>query len=143
MLTIEEARKEAAALAAAGYAAVVIHAPTWRDDFDDDAHAYTYQAADYALSAGEVIVETYPATGTPAYITATEADIIAGWCEAYGAETDDDRGLVARCYRKARETGLSIGLIFAEAERAGRIGGAEERARAAACRRMLDYAASR
>lgn len=147
MMTIEESREHARALAAAGYDAVVIHAPEWRDDWDDDAHTYTYQPAAVTTAIGELVVERYPATGTPAYLTATPADVLRGWQEAYGARTAVDRELIAECHKRAQETGLAIGTILMEAERYWRVFGrsAEPRrwkARAAACRRMLDHAAN-
>ena len=79
---------------------------------------------------------------------ATSADVLAGWMEAYRARTPVERELIAECHHRATETGLSIGFILMEAEHywsdIGRI--VEPRrwkARAAACRRMLDYVASR
>lgn len=148
MMTLEESREHARALAAAGYAAVVIHAPAWRDDWDDDAHAYTYQPEAVTTAAGEAIVERYPATGTPAYLTATPAAVARSWQEAYNARTPLERSLLAECQSRAEESGHTIGLVLMDAERywrtAGR--GVEPRrwkARAAACRRMLDHAASR
>jgi len=148
MMTLEESRTHARALAAAGYAAVVIHAPAWRDDWDDDAHAYTYQPEATPAAAGEEIVERYPATGTPAYLTATPADVLRGWQEAYNARTPLEREIIAECRRRAEESGHSIGLILMDAERywlnAGRaVEPRRWKARAAACRRMLDHAASR
>ena len=148
MMTIQEARDEAVKLAAAGYAAVVIHAPTQRDDWDDDDHAYTYQPASVPPGIGETVVETCPATATPAYLRATPADVLAGWQEAYGAKTAVERDLIAECHTRAAETGCSIGMVLMEAEHYWReIGRLVEprrwRSKANACRRMLEHVASR
>jgi hypothetical protein len=147
MMTLEESRGHAITLAAAGYAAVVIHAPEWRDDWDDESHAYTYQPAEATTAAGESIVERYPAVGTPAYLTATAADVLRGWQEAYGARTPVERELIAECHQRSQETGLTMFVILAEAERYWRSAGRAAdprrwRARAAACRRMLDHTPS-
>jgi len=79
---------------------------------------------------------------------ATPADVLQAWQEAYNAKTKVERDLIAECHQRAQETGLSIGFILMEAERywldIGRI--VEPRrwkSRANACRRMLDFAASR
>jgi hypothetical protein len=148
MMTIQDARDEAVRLAAAGYAAVVIHAPTHRDDWDDDDHAYTYQPAVVPPGIGETVVETFPAAGTPAYLRATPADVLAGWQEAYDARTAVERELIAECHARATDAGCSIGLVLMEAERYWRGPGRlveprRWRSRANACRRMLDHAASR
>jgi hypothetical protein len=147
MLTIEESRDEAMKLAAAGYDAVVIHAPQWRDDWDDDAHTYTYQPAMMAPEVGETVVERYQATGTPAYLTATPADVLRGWVEAYGARTKIERELITECYRRSQDTGDSVAVILMEAERywatAGRSAEPRRwRSRLDACRRMLARVAS-
>lgn len=149
MMTIEEAREEARKLAAAGIEAVVYHAPEHRDDWDDDDHAYGYQPAAMAgRTIGETVVETYPAMREPAYKTATAADVLKAWQEAYGARTPIERAIIKECHERASVAGLSIGLVLMEAERfwqgAGRLTEPRKwRSRAAACRRMLDYAASR
>ena len=147
MLTIQESRDEAKKLAAAGYDAVVIHAPQWRDDWDDDDHAYTYQPASITPAIGETVIETYQATATPAYLTATPADLLRGWQEAYGARSPIEREIVAECFQRSEDTGASIVLVMMEAERYWQTAGrsAEPRrwkSRAAACRRMLDHAAN-
>lgn len=149
MMTIEEAREEAKKLAAAGYDTVVYHAPEWRDDWDDDAHAYGYGPASMAgKTIGETVVETYPATSEPAYKTATEADVLKAWQEAYGARTPTQLAIIKECHERAIETGLSIGLMLMEAERYWQGAGRAAKPRkwkecAYACRWMLDYAASR
>lgn len=79
---------------------------------------------------------------------ATAADVLAGWQAAYGARTPVERELIAECHQRATETGQRIGFILMDAEvywrGAGRlIHPRRWRSRAAACRRMLDYVASR
>jgi hypothetical protein len=79
---------------------------------------------------------------------ATPADVLAGWQEAYNAKTPVERELIAECHARATETGSSIGFILMEAEHYWREFGRlveprKWRSKANACRRMLDYVASR
>lgn len=82
------------------------------------------------------------------HLEATPADVLAGWQEAYNATTKVERDLIAECHQRSQETGLSIGCILMEAERYWQVFGRSVeprrwKSRAAACRRMLDYVASR
>lgn len=138
MLTLEESRDEARKLAEAGYDMIVYHAPTERDDWDDDAHTYGYQPKMCTLAPWATVVESFPATREPAYKTATRAQIIAGHCESYGAETESDRKLVASVYARHKRTGENMNFILMTAEREHRVAG--RLAEAAQCQRLLDHA---
>jgi hypothetical protein len=138
MLTLEESRDEARKLAEAGYDMIVYHAPAERDDWGDDAHTYGYQPNTCTLAPWATVVEKFPATRQPAYKTATRAQIVAANCEAYGAETESDRKLVASVYARHRRTGENMNFILMTAEREHRAGG--RLAEAAQCQRLLDHA---
>ena len=95
MLTLAESRDAAATIAAEGHSVALYHAPTHRDDWDDDNHAYGYQLMSVPLPRGATLVDIVTAkTDNPERLTRKQ--IAAMQTEA---GTAGDHAMVDICER--------------------------------------------